>query len=112
MRCGDIFFASLDPTVGREQRGLRPVFVLTSERFNRITGTAIIAAITNGGQFAKRNGLTVDLPFFGMKTTGTVRCDQIRTLDLTSRNARFVESADETTTLEVLERVRSLFDLP
>jgi mRNA interferase ChpB len=112
LKRGDILFASLEPAVGREQRGLRPVFVLTSERFNRITGTAIIAAITNGGQFARRNGLTVDLPFVGTKTTGTVRCEQIRTLDLTSRNARFVESASEATTIEVLERVRTLIDLP
>jgi len=96
--------------MGREQRGLRPVFVISSERFNRVTGTAIIAAITTGGQFAKRNGLTVDLPATGMKTIGTARCDQIRTLDLAARKARFVESSSESMIEEVLDRVVALFD--
>jgi len=103
LKLGDIYFVSLEPTIGREQRGLRPVFVISSERFSRITGTAIIAAITTGGQFAKRNGFTVDLPTTGMKTTGTVRCHQIRTLDLPARKARFVESAPESMIEEVLD---------
>lgn len=49
MKQGDIYFVSLDPIVGREQRGLRPVIVLTSEAFNRLTGSPLVAAITTGG---------------------------------------------------------------
>jgi mRNA-degrading endonuclease toxin of MazEF toxin-antitoxin module len=90
--------------------GLRPVFVISSDSFNRVTGTAIIAAITTGGQFARRNGLAVDLPDYGMKTVGTVRCDQIRTLDLRARIARFVETAPQSVTDDVLDLVVALFD--
>ena len=112
MKLGDIYFVSLDPTTGHEQRGLRPVFVLTPEPFNRVTGTAIVAAITNGGQFARTNGLAVDLPTSGTKTTGTIRCDQIRTLDMAARKARFIESADAATVTEVLDRLAAIFELP
>ena len=112
MKPGDIYFVSLDPTAGHEQRGLRPVFILTPEAFNRITGTAIVAAITNGGQFARTNGLAVDLPVTGMKTTGTVRCDQIRPLDLVARRARFVESTGAATIADVLDRIAAIFELP
>lgn len=43
---GDICKLSLDPTLGHEQQGLRPVLVLTPEPFNTLTGTAVVAPIT------------------------------------------------------------------
>lgn len=43
---GDICKLSLDPTLGHEQQGLRPVLVLTPESFNTLTGTAVVAPIT------------------------------------------------------------------
>jgi mRNA interferase ChpB len=101
LKAGDIFFVDLEPTIGREQRGVRPVFLITAEPFNKQTGTAIIAAITNGGQFARRIGVAVELTGTGTQTTGVIRCDQVRTLDLSARGARFVESAPP----EVLARV-------
>jgi mRNA-degrading endonuclease toxin of MazEF toxin-antitoxin module len=112
LKPGDIYFVSLDPTFGREQQGYRPVFVITTEAFNRMTRSPIIAAITTGGAFARRKGLTVDLPLVGMKTRGSVRVDQIRTLDLSARNARFVEAAPQGAIDEVLDRIVALFDSP
>jgi len=69
------------------------VIVLTSEAFNRLTGSPLVAAITTGGDFARRNNFAIELPMAGMKTTGIVRCDQIRTLDIAARGGRFVEAA-------------------
>ena len=40
---GDICNVSLDPTFGREQQGFRPIFILSPEEFNTLTGTAIVA---------------------------------------------------------------------
>jgi mRNA interferase MazF len=44
---GDIVWADLDPTRGREQAGKRPVLVLTADRFNLKSETIIGLAVTS-----------------------------------------------------------------
>ncbi|MBS9446459.1 type II toxin-antitoxin system PemK/MazF family toxin [Xylella fastidiosa subsp. multiplex] len=65
----------MEPTSRREQSGHRPVVVVSSERFNRLTSCPVILPITNGGEFAYRLGFAVEL--LGTITTGVVRCDQL-----------------------------------
>ena len=48
MRRGDIFMVSLDPTSGREQRGHRPVVVVSADAFNAATGIPVVLPITSG----------------------------------------------------------------
>jgi len=100
---GDIYFVSLDPSVGHEQRGHRPVLILTHEGYNKLTKAPLIASITNGGEFANRNGFSVSLQGKGLRTTGIVRCDQVRALDLGRRSARYVESVPNEVVDEVLD---------
>jgi mRNA-degrading endonuclease toxin of MazEF toxin-antitoxin module len=107
---GDIYFVSLDPSLGHEQRGYRPVLVLTREAYNTLTGAPLIAAITNGGAFATRNGFSVSLDGKGLSTTGIVRCDQVRTLDLRERSARYVESVPADLLEEVLDRLATILE--
>lgn len=64
--------------------------MVSPEAFNKLTKTPIVVPITNGGNFARVAGFTVNLE--GLKTTGVVRCDQPRALDLVARNARKLES--------------------
>lgn len=98
----------LEPTHGREQRGHRPVVVVSPDEFNRATGLPVILPITNGGDFARRIGFAV--PLAGTKTTGVVRCDQPRVLDLNARNGRKVESLPAAVMDEVLARVATIFE--
>ncbi len=56
MNRGDIYLVSLDPTEEREQRGHRPVLVISPAEFNAATKLPIILPITNGGEFARRIG--------------------------------------------------------
>ena len=44
---GEIHWAELDPTVGHEQSGRRPVLVLSENVFNALSGTVIAAALTS-----------------------------------------------------------------
>src|SRR5262249_16461693 len=90
MQRGDIYFVSLDPTAGNEQRGTRPVLVVSPTAFNRLTRTPVVLPITTGGNFARTAGFAVELS--GTRTTGVVRCDQPRALDLGARNGRRVEA--------------------
>ena len=100
MRRGDIYLISLDPTEGREQRGSRPVLVVSPAEFNEATKLPVICPITNGGDFARCIGFAV--PVTGIKTTGVVRCDQPRVLDPGARNARKMDTLHVSGMEEVL----------
>ena len=108
MKRGDIYMVDLEPTHGREQRGHRPVVIVSPDAFNRATQLPVVAPITNGGDFARRIGFAV--PLDGTTTTGVVRCDQPRVLDLRARNGRRVESLPPAIMDEVLARLATLFD--
>lgn len=106
---GDILHLDLDPAKGREQQGQRYVLVLTLADFNRF-GLALVAPITQGGQFAREHGFTVSLMGTGMRTQGIVLCNQMKMLDYRERGARAVEAAPEIVIDDVLARVRALLD--
>jgi len=108
MRRGDIYMVSLDPTEGREQRGSRPVLIVSPTAFNDATSLPVICPITNGGDFARRLGFSVTMT--GIKTTGVVRCDQPRVLDLAARNSRKVDTLPTPLMGEVLAKVATLFE--
>ena len=44
---GDIFYADLNPVVGSEQGGTRPVLIISNDIGNRYSPTVIVAAITS-----------------------------------------------------------------
>jgi mRNA interferase ChpB len=108
MKRGDIYLVPLDPAAGREQRGMRPVLVVSPAEFNAATRLPVILPITSGGAFARRIGFAV--PVSGIKTTGVVRCDQPRVLDLNARKARKLESLPSPIMDEVLARVVTIFE--
>jgi mRNA interferase ChpB len=108
MKRGDIYLVTLDPTEGREQRGRRPVLVVSPAEFNAATKLPVILPITSAGEFAKRIGFAV--PISGIKTTGVVRCDQPRVLDLQARNGRKVDTLPPDILDEVLARVAPIFE--
>ena len=108
MNRGDIYQVSLDPTEGREQQGFRPVLVVSPAAFNRATKLPVVLPITNGGEFARRIGFAV--PISGIKTTGVVRCDQPRVLDLEARNGRKMDALPPAILDEVMARVATIFE--
>ena len=110
MERGDIYRVSLDPTAGHEQRGFRPVLVVSTGPFNRLTGAPLVVPITTGGNFARVAGFAVDLIGAGLQTHGIVRCDQPRVLDLKARHGRRVETAPVAVVAEVLAKVATLLE--
>jgi mRNA interferase ChpB len=67
----------------------------------------VVLPITNGGDFARPLGFAV--PLTGIKTTGVVRCDQPRVVDLAARQGRKVDVLPEAILDEVLAKVGTLF---
>lgn len=110
MERGEIWLVSLDPTAGHEQQGTRPVLIVSAAAFNRVTGTPVVLPITTGGGFARRRGFAVSLENAGTRTTGVIRCDQPRTLDLAARKGRRLESVSEPIVEDVLARLAAILE--
>ncbi|HWS40883.1 MAG TPA: type II toxin-antitoxin system PemK/MazF family toxin [Arenimonas sp.] len=108
MNRGDIYMVSLDPTQGREQQGHRPVLIISPAEFNAATKLPVVLPITNGGEFARRIGFSV--PISGINTTGVIRCDQPRVLDIAARNGRKVDTLPTHILEEVLAKLAPIFE--
>ena len=110
MKRGEIWLVSLDPGSGHDQQGRRPVLIVSPEAFNRVTKLPVILPITDGGNFARTAGFAVPLTGAGTQTTGIVRCDQPRTLDLAARGGRKLESVPAALMDQVLARLAPIFE--
>jgi mRNA interferase ChpB len=110
LKRGDIYLVSLDPSLGHEQQGTRPVLIVSPGKFNAFTRVPIVVPITSGGSFARNAGFTVSLHAAGTRTTGVIRCDQPRPIDLAARNGRKLETVPGEIMDDVLARLSTLFD--
>ena len=82
IRRGDVFLANLDPVMGHEQGGRRPVVVVQNDVVNPILDTVLVAPLTANLQAANFL-LTVTLPASetGLARDSVALLFQIRTLD-------------------------------
>jgi len=77
---GDIYYADLDPVIGSEQGGTRPVLIVQNDIGNKHSPTVIIIPLTSSNKARlpthvriKRTG--------GLFTDSTALCEQVRTID-------------------------------
>ncbi len=110
MRRGEIWLVGLDPAEGHEQKGRRPVLIVSPDAFNLVTKVPVVLPITSGGNFARTAGFAVSLAGSGTQTTGIVRCDQPRALDLSARHGRRLERVPEVIMDEVLARIATILE--
>jgi len=109
MKRGSIYLVSLDPIQGHEQQGKRPVLIVSPDRFNEVTRVPVVVPITSGGAFVRNAGFAVSLMGAGTRTTGVIRCDQPRAVDLAARNAHQLESVPANIMDEVLAKLATIF---
>ena len=110
MRRGEIWVVGLDPAEGHEQKGRRPVLVISPDAFNRVTKVPVVLSITSGGSFVRTAGFAVSLAGAGTRTAGVIRCDQPRALDLGARKGRRLESVPDTVMDEVLAKLATILE--
>lgn len=110
MKRGDIWLVGLDRAEGHEQKGRRPVLIVSPDAFNRVTKVPVVLPITSGGSFARTAGFAVLLSGAGTQTTGVVRCDQPRALDLAARGGKKLESVPVAIMDEVLAKLAPIFE--
>lgn len=98
---GDVVWLSLEPRQGHEQAGHRPALVLSPETYNRKAGLALCCPITT-----RVKGYPFEVPIpAGLKASGVVLSDQVKSLDWEARGARFCCRLPGATLGEVLERL-------
>lgn len=95
---GDIFYADLNPVVGSEQGGIRPVLVVQNDVGNRHSPTVIVVPISS----VRKKNLPVHIQIrcSELPKNLTVLAEQIRTIDR-YRLKSYVGSVD----FELMEKV-------
>ncbi len=83
---GDVVWINFDPQAGHEQKGRRPAVVVSSTLYNGRSDLALICPVTNR---IKNYPFEVVLPA-GLPVTGAVLCDQVKNVDWTARDTRFL----------------------
>ena len=82
VRRGDIFIADLDPVVGSEQGGVRPVVIVQNNRGNHFSPTVICAAMTSRmGKNDLPTHVWISARDSGLRSDSIVLCEQLRTLE-------------------------------
>ena len=85
MRRGEVFWADLSPRSGAEQRGRRPVIVVSNDGFNLTPSwqSVIVVPISSSETQARRGPTAVPLPAgsAGLRRPSVALCHQVTTLD-------------------------------
>ena len=76
IRRGQIYLANLEPIIGSEQGGVRPVLIIQNNKGNKHSGTTIAAPITT-----KRIPNRLPVHVFTFAGSSSVMLDLIRVLD-------------------------------
>ena len=103
---GNIYRANLNPTLGREQSGHRPVLILSHDIFNEHSGTVIALAITSKEQKAGYP-LTFELESKNLPKRSWVKISQIRTLS-TKRLSKKIGKASDKELEQIIEGLNEI----
>ncbi len=106
---GDIYYANLNPVIGSEQGGTRPVLIISNDTGNKHSPTVIVAAITSRVQTkAKLPTHTIINDFEGLDKGSIILLEQIRTIDkkrlreyLGTLDGRFLLGVDKALAISV-----------
>jgi mRNA interferase MazF len=111
IRRGEIFLASLDPTVGGEISKTRPVIVVSNDINNKYAATVMVLPITSS-RLDKIYPYEVLLPegMANLPKTSKVKANQIRTLDR-SRIVKLIGMVGEEVVPEVEKAIKLHLDL-
>ncbi len=101
---GDVVWITLNPQAGHEQAGRRPALVLSPAEYNGKVNLALLCPITSQ---IKGYPFEVRIPE-GLKISGAVLSDQIKSLDWKIRYAEFADKLPNPVLEEVVQKVQTL----
>jgi len=80
IKYGEIYYANLNPVIGSEQGGIRPVLIISNDIGNKYSPTVITAAITSRKKASQPTHVKIN-DVQGLPKDSIVLMEQIRTLD-------------------------------
>lgn len=101
---GDVVWITFNPQAGHEQAGRRPALVLSPEAYNSKVGLALFCPITNQ---IKGYPFEVLIPE-GLKTSGVILSDQVKSLDWQARQAELICELPKATLREAFQKLSNL----
>jgi len=104
IRRREIWWVSLDPTVGREIKKKRPCIVLSADDINRIRSTPVVVPLSSSPETAPP--IIISFPSAGPKSVAVL--DQIRAVD----RLRFVRKSGVIAQDELAEVLKKVLQLP
>lgn len=85
MRRGEIYIATLEPRSGSEQRGRRPVAIVSHDGFNEVEAwrSIIVVPLSTSARQARRGPTAVPIAkgLGGLERASVALCHQVTTLD-------------------------------
>ena len=108
---GDVYYAVLDPVIGSEQDGTRPVVIIQNEFANQYSPVVLVAPITS--KIKDKPNLKTHV---SIKANGKILCDsivlleQIRVLDKTRLN-HYLCTLNEEKILEIDKAILHSFEI-
>lgn len=106
---GDIIFVDLSSSQGHEQAGFRPVVIISNNEYNRLMDLYIVCPITNNNKKFPTHIQLDDRT----KTTGSILCEHVRTVDLKARKkSKKVEECPKDILKQVLAIIGLSLELP
>lgn len=79
---GDVYICNLNPVIGSEQGGIRPVIIVSNNTGNKFSPTVVVVPITSHRKNELPTHVTISKKC-GLKRLSTACCEQIRTVDKT-----------------------------
>lgn len=109
----EIYFCNLDPTEGSEQRGSRPVLVLSNDAVNHSIPVSTVAPISSIKDGAKIYPTEVAIPatITGLNKNSVVMIQQLRTLSHKRLTRKLSMLYDEEYRKEIKATIRDYFEL-
>ncbi len=98
---GDVYYADLDPVVGSEQNGHRPIVVIQNDIGNKHSTTTIAAIVTSSQKKNLPTHVHVIDEESGLSNDSIVMLEQIRTIDKQRIGSMIGHVSDET--MELIE---------
>ena len=96
---GAIYYADLDPIIGSEQKGTRPVLIIQNDLGNKYSPTTIVASISTKKNDTLPTHILIK-QFDKVRPNSIIMVEQIRTIDK-SRLKGFVGFLDDEQLKEV-----------
>ena len=110
LKRGEIWLANLNPTIGREQAGTRPVLIASADYFNQGFANLVYAVPITSKDKKIRSHVAVMPPEGGLTSPSFIMCEAMRSISKQRLIRRFGIIASDTM-LEVEDNLRILLDL-